>query len=94
LERLKHGKYNKPHWLRYIRTHEPPGPTEEEEEELSSLRFFAVSLSSSKFLDIVPNARNASFHIFFYSFYHKTVQARVCVNNNIVKNNRRRKKEC
>jgi hypothetical protein len=23
----------KPHWLRYIRGHEPPGPTEEEEEE-------------------------------------------------------------
>jgi hypothetical protein len=33
LERLKQGKYNKPHWLRYIRGHEPPGPTEEEEEE-------------------------------------------------------------
>jgi hypothetical protein len=33
LERLKQGKYNKPHWLRYIRRHEPPGPTEEEEEE-------------------------------------------------------------
>jgi hypothetical protein len=33
LECLKQGKYNKPHWLRYIRGHEPPGPTEEEEEE-------------------------------------------------------------
>jgi hypothetical protein len=33
LERLKQGKYNKPHWLRYIRGHKPPGPTEEEEEE-------------------------------------------------------------
>jgi hypothetical protein len=33
LERLKQGKYNKPHWLRYIWGHEPPGPTEEEEEE-------------------------------------------------------------
>jgi hypothetical protein len=33
LERLKQGKYNKPHWLRYIRGHEPPGPIEEEEEE-------------------------------------------------------------
>jgi hypothetical protein len=33
LERLKQGKYNKSHWLRYIRGHEPPGPTEEEEEE-------------------------------------------------------------
>jgi hypothetical protein len=30
---LKQGKYNKPHWLRYIRGHQPPGPTEEEEEE-------------------------------------------------------------
>jgi hypothetical protein len=35
LERLKQGKYNKPHWLRYIRGHEPPGPTGEEEEERS-----------------------------------------------------------
>jgi hypothetical protein len=33
LERLKQGKYNKPHWLSYIRGHEPPDPTEEEEEE-------------------------------------------------------------
>jgi hypothetical protein len=33
LERLKQGKYNKPHWLRYIGGHEPLGPTEEEEEE-------------------------------------------------------------
>jgi hypothetical protein len=33
LERLKQGKYNKPHWLRYIRRHQPPGPTEEDEEE-------------------------------------------------------------
>jgi hypothetical protein len=32
LERLKQGKYNKPHWLRYIRGHWPPGPKEEEEE--------------------------------------------------------------
>jgi hypothetical protein len=31
LERVKQGKYNKPHWLRYIRGHKPPGPTEEEE---------------------------------------------------------------
>jgi hypothetical protein len=28
LERLKQGKYNKPHWLRYIRGHYPPGPAE------------------------------------------------------------------
>jgi hypothetical protein len=33
LERVKQGKYNKPHWLRYIQGHEPSGPTEEEEEE-------------------------------------------------------------
>ena len=62
------------------------------EKQLSSLRFFAVSLSSSKFLDIIPNARTASFHIFSYSSYHKTVQARVWANKNIVKNNRKRKK--
>jgi len=47
------------------------------EKQLSSLRFFAVSLNFSKFLDIALNARTASFHIFFYSSYHKTVQARV-----------------
>jgi hypothetical protein len=33
LERLKQGKYNKPHWLRYIWGHYPPGLTEEEEED-------------------------------------------------------------
>jgi hypothetical protein len=36
LEHLKQGKYNKPHWLRYIWGHEPPGPTEEEEEDLGA----------------------------------------------------------
>jgi hypothetical protein len=33
MERLKQGKYNKPHWLRYIRGQEPPGSKEKEEEE-------------------------------------------------------------
>jgi hypothetical protein len=55
------------------------------EKQLSSFRFFAVSISSSKFLGIPPNARAASFHILFYSSYHKTVQARVWFNNSIVK---------
>ena len=50
------------------------------EKQLSSLRIFAISLSSSKFLDIIPNARTASFHILSYSFYHKTVQVRVWAN--------------
>jgi hypothetical protein len=43
LERLKQGKYNKPHWLRYIRGALATGPyrkkeeEEEEEEEERSL---------------------------------------------------------
>jgi len=61
------------------------------EKQLSSLRIFAISLSSSKFLDITPNARTASFHILSYSFYHKTVQARVWAN--IVKTTKNIKKK-
>jgi hypothetical protein len=33
LERLKQGKYNKPHWLRYIRGHYLPGPTEKKKKK-------------------------------------------------------------
>jgi hypothetical protein len=39
LERLKQGKYSKPHWLRYVRGHKPPGPTEEEKEEEKCMSF-------------------------------------------------------
>ena len=63
------------------------------EKQLSSLRIFAVSLSSSIFLDITPNARTTSFCILSYSSCHKTVQARVCANNSIVKKQQTIEKE-
>jgi hypothetical protein len=33
LERLKQGKYNKPHWLRYIWGHKTPEKTEKKKKE-------------------------------------------------------------
>jgi hypothetical protein len=41
LERLKQVKYNKPHWLRSIRGHWPPGPTEKKK-KIHKLKIFCV----------------------------------------------------
>jgi hypothetical protein len=36
LECVKQGKYNKPHWLRYIRGHWPPGPTDKKKKNIAN----------------------------------------------------------
>jgi hypothetical protein len=65
LESLKQGKYNKPHWLRYIRRHEPPGPTEEEvhsrtgHEDPKGEKRYNSTLSLTSALDGVGGQRQA-----------------------------------
>jgi hypothetical protein len=64
LERLKQAKYNKPHWLRYIRGHEPPGPIEEEEEDEEKKNDTNKLTNCHKFVQFPLRWNNAKLHLY------------------------------